>query len=125
MTARRHALGLAAEAAADRWLRGAGWAVLGRRFRPAVLGGGEIDIVAIDRTGVLVAVEVRARTSPRTGRAALSVDRGRVARLRRSLVAFAAAGTVPHGGLRVDLIACEPIPDGSGRWRLERMPGIG
>ncbi len=125
MTDRRHALGLAAEAATDRWLRAAGWTVIGRRLRPRVAGGGEIDIVACDRTGVLVAIEVRARTSRRTGRAALSVDARRVARLRRSLAAIGAAVGVPHRGLRVDLVACEPARGVPGRWRLERVQGIG
>jgi Holliday junction resolvase-like predicted endonuclease len=125
MTDRPHALGLVAEAATDRWLRAAGWTVVGLRLRPRVAGGGEIDIVALDPTGILVAIEVRARTSRRTGQAALSVDGRRVARLRRSLAAVGAAAGVPHRGLRVDLVACEPVPDLPGRWRLERVPGIG
>lgn len=125
MTNPRHELGLAAEAATERWLRAAGWTVLGRRQRPVVAGGGEIDLVAIDPTGVMVAIEVRARRTRRTGSATLSVDERRVARLRRSLAAVAAAAGVPHAGLRIDLVACEPVADVPGRWRLERLPAIG
>lgn len=125
MTDRRHDLGLAAEAATDRWLRAAGWTVLGRRQRTATIGAGEIDLVAVDPAGVLVGIEVRARRSRRTGGAAVSVDERRVARLRRSLAAFALAAGVPHRGLRVDLVACEPVAGARGRWRLERLPGIG
>ena len=119
----RHALGLAAEAAAERWLSTAGWRVLDRRRRTA--GGGEIDLVALDPAGVLVAIEVRARRSVRTGAAAMSVDVRRVRRLRRSLAAVGVAIGESHTGLRVDLVTAEPAPDRPGAWRLARIPGVG
>ena len=122
MTDPRHALGIAVEASVAGWLERAGWTVVARRARSA--SGGEVDIVAVDGEGVLVAVEVRGRRSDRTGHAATTVDARRVARLRRTLVSIAVANTVPHRGLRVDLVSAEPIP-GSGRaWRLRRIPGI-
>lgn len=122
MTDPRHALGLRVEALVADWLQSAGWTVLHRRAR--ALGGGEVDIVAIDRDGVLVAVEVRARRSSRTGAAATTVDRQRILRLRRTLATIGRATTAPHRGMRVDLVAAEPIPRTSGCWRLDRIAGI-
>lgn len=118
----RHVLGLQAEAAVATWLQAAGWSLVARRARSA--GGGEVDIVAVDPGGILVAVEVRARHSTRTGAAAWTVDGRRVARLRRTLAAVGAATSLPHRGLRVDLVAAEPMPAAPDRWRLRRIPGI-
>lgn len=120
----RHRLGLAAEEATAAWLASCGWSVLRRRWRP-VAGGGELDLVAIDPDGVLVAVEVRARRSSRAGSPAQSVDARRIARLRRSLAATGASEVGAHTGLRVDLVTAEPAADGHGRWLLVRIPGIG
>lgn len=122
MTDPRHRLGRAAEDAVAGWLASAGWQIVGRNVRSA--GGGEVDLVCIDPHGVMVAVEVRARTSHRTGTTAASVDARRVRRLQRTIVAEAVASTVPHAGLRVDLVTAEPGGDAPGRWRLRRMPGI-
>lgn len=123
MTDQRHALGLAAEAAAARWLASAGWRLIEQRRRTT--GGGEVDLVAIDREGVLVAIEVRARRSRRAGDPTLSIDARRVARLRRSLVEIAMAAAPVHRGLRVDLVTAEPVMDQPGAWRLVRTAGIG
>ncbi|MBW3612526.1 MAG: YraN family protein [Chloroflexi bacterium] len=119
----RHVLGRAAEAAVERWLCAAGWRILARRIRPTT-GGGEIDLVALDPSGVLVAVEVRARRSRRAGAAAASVDARRVRRLGRALAAIGPMSRWPHAGLRVDLVTVEPT-DVPGRWRLTRLPSIG
>ena len=105
------------------WLTGRGWQVVGRRLRSPA--GGEVDLVARDPTGVLVAVEVRARRSARAGAAATSVDARRLGRLRRTLAAVAAADGQRHAGLRVDLVTVEPVAGQPRRWRLRRMPGIG
>ena len=118
----RHTLGLAAEEAVAAWLSAAGWRVILRRARAA--GGGEVDLVALDPSRTLVAVEVRARRTARTGRAAMSVDGRRVARLGRTLAAVATTSDVGHRGLRIDLVSVEPSGE-PGRWRLTRMPGIG
>ena len=120
----RHALGLLAEAATERWLTAAGWEVLARRWRP-VGGGGEIDLAALDPAGALVAVEVRARRSARAGGALASVDARRVRRLRRSLAALGAACHRPHRELRIDLVSAEPVPGRPGTWRLLRTSAIG
>lgn len=117
----RHALGLAAEDAAADWLMACGWRLVGRRWR--LRGHGEVDIVALDPAEVLVAIEVRARRSSRTGAAILTVDERRVGRLRRSLAAFASSWRGRHRGLRVDLVTVEPIAPG--RWRLRRLAALG
>jgi putative endonuclease len=117
----RHQLGLAAEAAVAAWLTDAGWRIVERRARSPT--GGEVDLVAIDPDRTLVAIEVRARRSRRTGAAAATVDARRVARLSRTLGAIAASRRHPHRALRVDLVTVEPSEE-RGRWRLARVPGI-
>lgn len=117
----RHALGHAAETAVATWLEAAGWTILARRIRAG--SGGEIDLVALDPTMTLVALEVRARRSSRTGVAAASVDHRRVRRLEASLIAMARSAA-PHRGLRVDLVTLDRDATGSG-WRVQRIPGIG
>jgi putative endonuclease len=120
----RHLLGLAAEDAVARWLTDAGWTIVGRRLRTA--GGAETDIVALDPARTLVAIEVRARTTSRTGDPADTVDARRAARLGRTLAAIATRERLGHVDLRVDLVTAEPEQGGAvGRWRLRRIPGIG
>lgn len=106
-----------------RWLTDAGWTIVGRRVRAG--GGGEVDIAALDRSRILVAVEVRARTTARTGRAAETVDAARCRRLGRSLAAIATRERIAATGLRIDLVTAEPEPGELGRWRLRRIAGIG
>lgn len=116
----RHLLGLRAEEATAAWLTGRGWTILGRRWR---CPEGEIDIIALDADGVLVAVEVKVRSTGRSGDPAESVDRRRLHRLRAALGFF---GAMPqcatHDGLRIDLVAVRPA-DGD-TWRLSRHPAI-
>ena len=119
----RHLLGERAEHAAGAWLERAGWRILAARHRSP--HGGEVDIVARDPTGVLVAVEVRARRSTRAGQAETTVDERRVRRLSRTLAAYAGETATSHRGLRVDLVTLEPLPGLPGRWRLRRYAGIG
>jgi putative endonuclease len=118
----RHLFGLAAEAAVAAWLTDAGWRIVERRARSPT--GGEVDLVAVDTSRTLVAIEVRARRTCRTGAAVETVDARRVARLGRTLAVIAANGRHPHRALRVDLVSVEPGAE-PGRWRLVRVPGIG
>lgn len=119
----RHDLGIVAEGAVAAWLEQSGWRLVGRRVRAP--GGGEVDIVAIDPAGVLVAVEVRARHTARAGTGTESIDARRTARAGRTLAAFAAGTRMRHRGLRVDLVSVMPEPGTDGRWRLRRIPNIG
>jgi putative endonuclease len=117
----RHLLGLRAEDATAAWLTRRGWTILGRRWR---CPDGEIDIIAIDADGVLVAVEVKVRTTGRSGGPLESVDRRRLHRLRAALGRF---GAMPqcaaHDGLRIDLVAVRPAE--GDLWRLAHHPAIG
>jgi putative endonuclease len=119
----RHDLGRGAEAAVAAWLQRRGWLVLGRRVRSAT--GGEVDLVALDPDRVLVAIEVRARRTARSGIGSERIDARRTARMGRTLVAFAARGGLGHRGLRIDLVSVTPEPGGDAAWRLRRVPDIG
>ena len=120
MPNQRHQLGLWAETVAARWLTEAGWTVLARRWRCAQ---GEIDLVALDAVGVLVAVEVKLRSSRRAGHPLESVDPRRLHRLRAALGQFVSmAGRPAAGGLRIDLVTAHPTSDG--RWRFSRYEGV-
>jgi putative endonuclease len=113
----RHVLGQRAETVVAAWLESAGWRVLATRFR---VSEGELDLVCLDPMRTLVGVEVRARRNDRSGSAAESIDPRRLNRLRNALRRYAAVAP-PHHGLRLDLVAVRPGPDG---WRLTRLPGI-
>jgi putative endonuclease len=116
----RHALGERAEEVVAAWLSGRGWTVLARRWR---CPQGELDLVAWDPDGVLVAIEVKLRRTGRAGGPSESVDRHRLQRLRSALGRFAAEARAPVGeGMRVDLVAVRPA-DG-GRWRLTHQRAI-
>lgn len=117
----RHQLGLRAEAAVGAWLDRCGWRILATRYRSP--GGGEVDLLALDPDGVLVAVEVRARRSHRTGAAVATVDQRRIRRLARTLTTYAAQSGPRHRGLRIDLVTVEP--EMTTGWRMVRHPGIG
>ena len=119
----RHLLGERGEETAAAWLERAGWRILARRHRS--VHGGEVDLIARDPRGTLVAIEVRARRSVRTGAAATTVDERRVARLGRTLAAYAGEASIVHRGLRIDLVTLEPLATDRRRWRLRRTPGIG
>jgi putative endonuclease len=118
----RHELGMRAEAAAAQWLERAGWTIVGRRLRTPV--GAEVDLLAVDPRNTLVAVEVRARRSARTGTPEASVDAERLGRLRRSVASLARSRQPPPEGLRVDLVTVAPSQVGPGRWVLRRHAGV-
>ena len=114
-----HALGQRAEAVAGDWLRARGWQVLERRWRTPA---GELDLVCLDPSSVLVGVEVKLRTTSRAGSGAGSVDSHRVRRLRRALATYAATAARPNEGLRLDLVTFERVE--GGRWRLRHLRAI-
>jgi putative endonuclease len=120
----RHDFGRAAEAAVAAWLEGRGWHVLERRVRSA--SGAEVDIIALDPDRVLVAIEVRARRTARTGIGSEPIDARRTRRIGRTLVTFAARGGVGHRAMRIDLVSVMPEPGrDADTWRLRRIPDIG
>jgi putative endonuclease len=118
----RHRLGHAAEAAVAEWLIASGWQVIARRVRAP--GGGEIDLVALDRVDTLVGIEVRARHTARAGIGSETVDGRKAVRMARTLAAVAEGRRLPHRGLRLDLVCVMPEPGEPGRWRLRRVPAL-
>lgn len=103
---RAHAWGLAAETWAALWLRLKGYRILARRARTPA---GEIDLV-VRRGDVLIAVEVKARSSLEAAIDAVST-RQRL-RIVRALELVAARDPKLAGlGRRLDLMAMRP-------WRL-------
>ena len=118
----RHQLGIDAEDAAARWLADAGWRILARRWR---VPEGELDIVALDGSGTLVAIEVRARSTARAGTALESVDDRRVRRLRHALARYAGELAPAHAGTRLDLVTMRVVQTDAGpRWAAARLEGI-
>lgn len=116
----RHALGQRAEELAATWLSTRGWTILARRWR---CPHGELDLVARDPDGELVAIEVKLRRTDRAGSPSESIRRHRLVRLRSALGRFAAETGAPAGaGMRVDLLAVRPA-DG-GRWRLTHQRAV-
>ncbi|MEO8251272.1 MAG: YraN family protein [Chloroflexota bacterium] len=116
----RHRLGLWAETATATWLTSRGWTVLAQRWR---CPEGELDLVAIDTDGVLVAIEVKLRSSGRSGDPLESVDRRRLRRLRAALGRFRGTPDRPIGtSMRVDLVSVRPAADD--QWRLSHHIGI-
>ena len=115
----RHLLGERAEAATAAWLAARGWTVLARRWRG---GAGELDIVAIDPIGTLVAIEVKLRRTGRAGGPLEAISRRRLRRQRAALTAFRAAMATGPRGQRIDLVAVRPA--GEGRGRLTHLPAI-
>ena len=116
----RHLLGERAEQVAAAWLASQGWSILARRWR---CPDGELDLVALDPGGVLVAIEVKGRRGARSGSPEESVDRPRLRRLRAALGRFLAdSPCVVHAGIRIDLMGVSR--DDDGRWRLSHHPGI-
>jgi putative endonuclease len=113
----RHQLGARAEEATAAWLTRSGWRVLARRWRSSF---GELDLVCLDPSGALVGVEVKLRRTSRAGRAVEAIDGRRLARLRRSLAAYARE-QCSASVVRLDLVSVEPTPGG---WHLARVAGI-
>jgi putative endonuclease len=116
----RHALGSHAEEAAAAWLSAHGWTILARRWR---CPEGELDLVTLDPGGVLVAIEVKLRSTGRAGDPLQSIDRHRLRRLRAALGRYRAGMPGPiDAGMRIDLVALRPCEPGT--WRLAHHPAI-
>ena len=97
----RKQLGRRGERAAARFLRRKRMVIVGRQVRE---GRGELDLIAVDGDTV-VFVEVKTRTSHRTGHPADAVDAGK----QRQLTMLALSYLHRHG-----LLEC--------RWRFENVP---
>lgn len=111
-------LGGTGEELAARRLLAQGWHVVDRNVR---LGGGELDVIALDgRT--LVFVEVKTRRSFVTGVPQASVTPQKLGRLRRLAGQYLMTHSVPHDDVRIDVIAIHAHPDDT--FTLEHLHGV-
>jgi putative endonuclease len=111
----RRLLGDAGEAAAERWLRRAGFAIVARGFRARC---GEIDLVL--RDGALVVfVEVKTRTNDAFGRPAEAVSAQKRGRIARVASAFLLRSGWTERACRFDVV--EVLPSVSG-WKVTHIP---
>ena len=116
----RQVLGRAGEEAAAGYLRDSGYTILDRNWRCA---DGELDIVALDRRRVFVAVEVKTRSGTRFGTPLEAVGRAKLRRLRRLAIGWLNAHGVRYDQVRVDVIGILYEPTGGFSIRHER--GVG
>jgi putative endonuclease len=114
-----HELGRRGESAAADWLTSRGWRILDQRWRGS---GGELDLVGLDPCGVLVGVEVKVRTTGRSGSGAESITLRRIHRLRCALAEYLLGRRPSRSGSRLDLI--ELSRTAAGGWRLRHVRGI-
>ena len=98
----KDALGLAGEKLAARYLRRKlGMRIVARRVR---CPGGELDLVAFDKTD-LVFIEVRTRRTEDFGPPETTLGSDKIAALRRSAQWFARSRHLNHYPLRMDVVA--------------------
>lgn len=103
----RHQFGQAGEARAEEYLRQKGYRILARNLRTSL---GEIDLVAEDE-GVLVFVEVKARTTGAFGGALLAVDRRKQAKLIRLASQYLAQRHWMERACRFDVVLVQGEAD--------------
>jgi putative endonuclease len=111
----RRTLGIAGEAAAERWLLRAGFTIVERGFRARC---GEIDLVALHGS-VLVFVEVKTRRQQTFGHpaeAVTAIKRGRIARVASLFLAKSGWG---EKACRFDVL--EVVPVGA-EFRVRHIP---
>jgi putative endonuclease len=112
-------LGRQGEQLAVEYLQQAGMRILDRNWRCAE---GEIDIVAADRR-VLVACEVKTRSSARYGTPREAVNWKKRRRLRRLAVRWVVANGVLFDEVRVDVV--EVLKDDRNGFTIEHVRGVG
>jgi len=111
----RHRFGQAGEDQAEQFLRGKGYRILERNLRTSL---GELDLVAEDG-GVLVFVEVKARTTEAFGGALLAVGRRKQAKLARLAAQFLARRQWADRPCRFDVVLVQGQP--SAEFRIEHV----
>jgi len=95
----RYELAAVGEEAAARWLKSQGYAILERNYAGR---GGEIDIIAKDREGI-VFVEVKARTSEAFGRPSEGVSRDKQRKLVNTAESYLVAKVKREEVWRLDI----------------------
>ena len=102
------AMGDLAESQALAWLQARGWQFLQRHYRSPGRGGGEIDLIMRDPTGVLVFVEVRRRSRSQWGGALASVTRAKQLRIIWAARHYLRGWVGGPPLCRFDVVALEP-----------------
>jgi putative endonuclease len=115
----KDALGRHGEDLAAEYLQQSGLRVLDRNWR---CGQGEIDIIAVERR-VLVACEVKTRSSERFGTPLESISRVKLKRLRRLAILWVVAHGVLFDEIRVDAVGV--LRTASGEFTIEHARGVG
>jgi len=103
----RHQFGQASESRAESFLRQKGYRILAWNLRTSL---GELDLVAED-AGVLVFVEVKARTTGAFGGAVLAVDRRKQAKLIRLASQYLAQRHLMERACRFDVVLVQGEAD--------------
>lgn len=93
---------------AETYLIKLGYTILERNFR---CREGEIDIIC-HIAGILVCVEVKARTSSFRGQPYEAVTRWKVVKLRRAAGAYVRTHFLPYKQIRIDVISLHVAPNG-------------
>lgn len=115
----KDALGKQGEEVAAQFLLQAGYLILDRNYR---CSDGELDIVAADQR-VLVACEVKTRSSVAYGTPLEAVTVSKLRRLRRLAVHWVRAHGLLFDGIRVDVIGV--LKTESGEFKVEHVRGVG
>ena len=101
-------MGNAAEDRVLAMMQARGWRLLQRHYRSPGRGGGEIDLIMRDPSGVVVFVEVRQRSRSDWGGALASVTRGKQHRIIWAARHFLARWRGELPSCRFDVVALEP-----------------
>ncbi len=108
-TDRRASLGRVGEDAALALYTGRGFRTVARNWRCSL---GEIDLV-LERRGLLVFCEVKARSGTRFGGGFDAVTGTKQRKLRQLAEAFMATARVPHDAVRFDVASVHAAPRGT------------
>jgi putative endonuclease len=100
MSAARQAFGVLGERIAERWLRRTGWRVIQRRFRS---GHRDIDLV-MEREGMIVFVEVKARRGDAFGQPVEAVNWRKQKELAKSAQIWIERHGRPQEAYRFDVV---------------------
>jgi putative endonuclease len=115
----KDALGRQGEQLAAEFLETAGLVILDRNYRCAE---GELDIVAMDQR-VLVACEVKTRSSSAYGSPIEAITSSKLRRLRRLAVRWVRSHGLIFDELRVDVVSV--LGSESGEFTIEHIRGVG
>jgi putative endonuclease len=100
-TTTRGQIGALGEQLAVDYLTSLGWRVLARNWR---CRHGELDVIAVDPSGVAVFVEVKSRTGDQFGGIAQAVTPDKVRRLRRLAGLWLAGQDGSWSQVRIDVV---------------------